>query len=545
MTNRIDKRLRTTAAAIAAAGLVWLVVLLSGLDGRVYYSIDAATKSLMLRRWAENGTSATIDLRSEPWVLDLWNQGRKPAGPPFIHEVNGESFMAFPLVFPFLTHPFHLLFGKAGLYVWPVATLLGTWALFAFAAHRLELSPMAFGIAFAGLVLGSHMTVYGAIFWEHVPAAFMNFAALAVLLLQSQRERANPRALLLAGLAGGFAIWLRPESVCVQGAAAVACLVYMRNAKPPARLLFAAGVATMLAGYFALNRVVYGFWSGTHALEKAGQSGDLGRFLDTIWNNLIFVSMQLGYRSPVAVAGILAGLAALLVRTGRSLGPYRMLFLPAVLPLILIPLITPNFGGMQWGPRYYLVAVPGLFLWIAVSLDRFADAPPKPLRFGVPLFVAAALVFSVGINTIAGTRHHRMRTGEYRPLHDELENRRGEVIVTNSRHIALLLEELMDERVFVEATQPEEIVAVASALESRGADEFTYLVFAGWKTPLIEWTDAGQPRVVGHKSYRGGDVIVTLDGKVFDDKTVIYDARIERVSVSSAPSAPPSPLPEP
>ena len=303
------------------------------------------------------------------------------------------------------------------LHLWSVALAGVALALLvAWVADRLE---PGFGIA-AGVTLGLGTLVlpFSTLFFSHVPAALLGFAAFALLF----RERLGPRRPWLvagAGLFSGLAITF--EYPLVFAAAIVGVYALVRPGRLRRALAYAGGLIAGVLPLLAFN--VWAFRDPFHiAHEDFFQSrehraeGFLGFSLpspDAAFD-LLFSSMGLLVVGPVAAAGV-AG-AVLLARTHAHRAEALVLLAVPVVYLLYtasLKAVSP-FGGLG-PPRYLVTLLPFVAVGLAVAYRAF---PLTTLALG--LVSAFQLVVTTATGPLAAydgdwlgraRRHEFVQTG--------------------------------------------------------------------------------------------------------------------------------------
>ncbi len=540
-----------SATAIIAAGLVWVSVLLSHVGENAFYTSDAGLKYLMVLHMEETGFRTDLPLPEEQWIIQAWEDGYAPLRAPFAYQIGDRWNMAFPIFFPALTMPLHRAFGFAGLFVMPVLALAGIWILFAVTCHRLRLSPLSSTLSLCTLVLGMPLAIYGAVFWEHTPAVLLNFLSL-FFVMECATRSCPPWKLIAGGLVGGLAVWFRPESVCVQALITISLLTNGRRTGAMVRLLHPAMFAVALGGLLLFNTVAYGNPGGAHAIEKASQRGE--GFFTTIYYNLTFMLMLLIKVSPICIGGFLTGILAMAkgdsVKSAESSALFRFLFPIALVPMLMIPFVTPNFGGFQWGPRYFLVLLPILALWFAVGLEILSTSEPALWRRIAFSLFGLLLALSIKINLVDGTRH---LVNKYEIHHPELMNVFGDAeerhIIVNSQHSFLITTPLYKRKNYFYARKREELIDLAKRLLANDETRFLHAIFIAESSDFIEQRDN---QIVWNQRLllKDEEIEIRLEGSPVTNDLLLYSALIaEKAQIGTdanfAPSPPPRPSPEP
>ncbi|MBI3977521.1 MAG: glycosyltransferase family 39 protein [Chloroflexi bacterium] len=339
-------------------GLIYLALLAPGI-----YSVDGNSMLAVASSLVTEGT-----FRVPPALGTL---GR-----------DGSSYsMWYPLL-SILAVPFvaggYALAGLVGLpaqYVVPACALVlsalltaGTTAFVALLAPRLGGSRRGAWLAALAYALGTIALVFGRKFYAEPLLAFLTVAALYFAMGETRRDGGA------AGVFAGLAVLAKPSGLLV-GPILAAYLLLKRRSLPVALApLLGTGVGAILYGVY--NSFRFGSplsvgHPGTFAL--AGVPEGIVGLLFSPWTGLLW------YSPPVLVA--LAGL--------RRALPSKPLESLAIVAIFLGFLLVHSawallYGGLEWGARYLLPAVPGLL--------ALAGLVEKPWRRWLAILTAVGLV---------------------------------------------------------------------------------------------------------------------------------------------------------
>ncbi|MEA2448198.1 MAG: hypothetical protein QOG63_130 [Thermoleophilaceae bacterium] len=269
-----------------------------------------------------------------------------------------------------------------------VLPALGLMLLVRWAAERIE---PGYGTA-AALTLGLATMVFAfsTLYFSHVLAALLGFAAFALLL----RERDGPERKLLVALAGVLAgVGFATEYPLAFAGAVVGLYAISRGDRIRRGLVYAAGCVTGSIPVFAYNLAAFGsltHFSYTGAVKDQGVTGhdvlgsnDSGFFGIGLPNpkvalELLFSSKGLFLITPVLALGVLG--AVLLYRRGRRAEALTIAGVAAVYLVYNSGYWLP-FGGGTPGPRFLVPVLPFLALGLALAWRRF---PAVTLGLAVP-----------------------------------------------------------------------------------------------------------------------------------------------------------------
>ena len=222
------------------AGIYVLGIMLAQARPGYFYSVDGGFKYLMIQQYLKGDFSTSLPSSRSALQQALWDAGCYPYTPPYVFTKSSDRVPAFPLYFPLLTTPFVKLFGFYGLHILPVIGLVATWILLAVAArrHRFGRWPVLMGML--SLTIASPLTIYGALFWEHSLAAF--FAAIPIVVLMPDERLVRPKTAMLAGIAAGLGVFLRPEMLPLLPILVLLAALFRERAARPVLICFGTGV---------------------------------------------------------------------------------------------------------------------------------------------------------------------------------------------------------------------------------------------------------------------------------------------------------------
>ena len=397
-------RTRSLPALATIGAVLWSVLLVATLPrSRVFYSGDGGIKSLMVRQHAQSGPHLDLRLEGPSWVKALWDEGLYPFGPPFIYRLEGKRVLHFPPLFAAATAPFYALLGDAGYYVWPLLGACATWLALLGVCRAMRLPPTASALAIVTASFASPLPLYGAMFWEHIPAVGLLTMALVFLLSGHA---------VAAGVAAGVAAALRPEAGVFAGLLLAVFWAAPVEQLPRRRAWIAlATFAAVVVAQLALNRIFFGSLLGLQARQEATE-----RFAPAVLEGR-FLKLLLVF-FPAALLVPLAREA-----TARRLAVVCVLFLAAG------ALLLPTPGGKQWGPRYLLVLVPAAAA-VAGSLAAGLELRSRA-GAAIALLLAAAAAEGVWVNTVVGTRRVEADYAQRVALLEFLEAQPSPVAVTH------------------------------------------------------------------------------------------------------------------
>ena len=398
-----------------AAGLLALLLALGGVAAVLwglslvpadcFFSGDNALKYRMARQWAAGADLPRIPPPAPAWARAMWSDGAAPYAKPFAIGEGSQLTYAFPLAFAVIAGTIAAGFGAWSLRLVPLLFLLIGWWAWWLALQRLRLSPGA-RLAWLGAgIFACPSIVYGTLFWEHAVALGWMHVAMALLHSPQPRHDSAPAPLrwwlgpMAAALSLAAVGWIRPEGFVLGGVLLGLRLAVLRR---PARALALGVFITAMLAWLLSNRLIYGLWTGAHGAQwsEPATASTVAQRAATL---LGLARQQMPTWSLIVVAPL--GLWLLGSRLRLTLCS------PSLLALLgfggALPWLMPNDGGLQWAPRYALVASPVLLHLGARAWEAVAALPPRT-RSILSLFGIAALAYGSwlqigrGIPTVAG-----------------------------------------------------------------------------------------------------------------------------------------------
>lgn len=455
---------RVCAAILGLAGL-YTLILVGLMPGPVFFSGDGGFKLWIVERLLADGYSPALAVPEQPWMAQLWADGLVPVTAPFVADLGDGPSVTFSLPFLALSGLPNELFGWRGLFLIPLLALWATWWVAYRAAARAIDAPQTATLVTL-LIVASYLTLYGAMFWEHTLAVALVALGLFTGPLVG---KVDPRVAGAVGVAAGAASWLRPEAGLLAAILAVAGLASAR-ARPAARWSFLIGVTVAIGLFVVHNLVIYGVPLGAHGEQVLDGSAPTGVSFSAALERGRSMGALLVVHAP-AVWAVLALTAVALVK-GRRLSRSAVATIAVLVCFAaVLPVIVPNAGGKQWGPRYLLVAVPLLWFLIVELLGQLADS-----RRVTGFVLAAVAVCGLLVNGFGGASllideaDHRIH-----PLMAQLEGIAPDAVAVTHQDTALELGALWQVMPFVRAISSDEAGLVADAMVGAGLDSLVWV----------------------------------------------------------------------
>ncbi len=478
--------------AIFFLGCSFLGTLLLTIKPDVFFSGDAGLKFLMIKQVGFGGGFMKLDTKQPLWVEQIWAEGFFPFKPPFVYTTNQGRIVSFPPLFQLINAVFFKAFGFPGLYVIPCLSIPALWAWFVFALRKFALSPIVIAAALFLLAFCSPVTLYGAVYWEHSLAIFLVFSGAAFIVVQP----ASFVNSIISGVLTGLSIWLRPEAMVFCGLLMLTVMYNFYQGKRMQNLLFVCAASVLIAVFFVFNQLVYGNMFGAHSYQVLNESSvnELKRY----WNLLTHINLRLIIFFPVAV--IFYFLAAyLLARRPAVPPPVIQLSVIVICFLILTPLILPNAGGKQWGPRYFLPIIPVMLFTICASLPHLPGISSRQKTVLPVMICFAAYSFFLNVY-MAGKTLKEDYAYRVTPGLNFLKSRPANVIVVQNQYVAQEFAAIFTSMVVFLAENENSSRILGIKLKSAGISDFVYISFG--TTSLLPVNDyyqrISEPQIKGN-----------------------------------------------
>jgi hypothetical protein len=455
--------------------LCYLAFLLSSTQPGTFFSGDGGMKYIVVKQLDSGHGFKTLYLPQPEWVHQIWNSGYFPFSAPFIYPSPEGDLFSFPPYFQLVSAIFYRWFGYWGVYILPVCSaVLLWWCMIGLLRAAGWPESWVAALLFI-LVFCSPLTLYGAIYWEHMPAVLLLCGGYAFVLLPGIRRIAAAAL----GLCAGLAVWLRPEALVMDGLLLLAGLVLYRKGEARSWPFFAWAMGAAIAGFFGVNYHEYGSILGVHSYQVIKDIGFVHKVLRG-GKNLLLVNWISIFYFPflLLLAPVLAAWWRGRLRLERRTA---LLTLVLVLFCILTPWVLPNEGGMQWGARYFLPVIP-LFLLVMPALCRAAGfvgggftavAGWRPAAFVLAAFTVYAFVlnsFAGGEKKLREANFHRVR-----PALDFVKGQPGDVIVVGSGYVPMEMGSIFNEKYFFLAQNDSALGRLQGLLRQQHIREYLYI----------------------------------------------------------------------
>lgn len=338
---------------IILMGILFSVYLQGQISEGVYFSGDAGLKALLSQQLATEDLRFDLIPPSETWVRELWQNGLYPYEEPFVYHVADKYYITFPYTFPLVTAPFYRLFGYRGLYLVPLFSLWIVWSDLLVLCRSFKLNKYLTSVALIILIFASYLTFYSATYWEHTLAVALCFSGLTLLLVNREKKKLSVFTALFSGFLLGFAVWFRPEFICVVGLVSGLVLLtwigqlelfsflkkvidlkpisFLNNQK----VILLLSTWLTVATFFLTNKLIYNHALGIHAIQIVEKSSSLMERFSTAWENMQGMSIALLVYFPILYFSLLY-LVIYLIQKIRFTSNNKIVAITYAITLILV-----------------------------------------------------------------------------------------------------------------------------------------------------------------------------------------------------------------
>jgi len=488
-----------TIALLYLAACCYLILLVSSTQPDIFYSGDGGLKFMAIKQICAGEDFRYLSHTQPGWVNDIWAQGFFPIEEPFtMHGPKGYYFVFAP-PFQILSAVGYREFGYTGLYIIPFVSVLLLWYWFIRTARQLGFTAGKTALLFFLLAFCSPLTFYGAVYWEHSLAVLLLFGAIYFI----QRPTRNPWRAAILGLMSGLAMWVRPEALLLNIFFGGAILLINYRKLYSAHWAFAGGVLAGTLSFLLFNKIEYGMFFGIHGSQVLGNLNYFAK-LRKIAGNIYHINwLFIRYFSIILL--LIPVLYAWLKLKWPLSAQTMALLLVIVAFCFSGPLIFPNDGGKQWGPRFFLPLIPLTLLLLADIYTRWGPAIPPLSRKLLMTFTVLAIGYTFILNTVIETRNLRNdNLKRILPALDYVRADSGNAVVVNSDFVTMELAALYREKKFFLAQDTAGLKRLIPLLKKQGIDHFIYVNDDETPNGLDQLLSAYQVHLVHKGNYQVG-----------------------------------------
>jgi hypothetical protein len=483
-------------ACLVALGGLYLCYLVTIPRDAVFFSGDGGLKYLLSQQFLNGDVSPVLQLTATSTGERLWESGLYPFHGPFVYSIEGRRVVSFPLYFPLASTPFVAIMGWRGLYVLPALSVLLLWAWLTHCWRSSGVGAPGISAGLMSAIFAAPLTLYGAIFWEHAPAAFLTSISL-VLVIPRARECLRPVTYLVTGLVSGTAVFLRPESIVAVPIFVAATLLCYRNEKWREALIFSTGFAASVGSFLLANHLIYGSPLGLHAHQVIEGAPLFVPLIEVILARAGRFFVEFVRYWPHALF-LMAFLPQFMLKASPRRRGALACFVAVLVSVPAVAAIVPNDGGRQWGPRYLMILMPWALYALGTSFDSTLRIASRGLR--AASLAAFILLFILGfsVNTWEGRRElARDYRGRILPVKRIVEERPEQFVLVSHWWIAQELASLSQNKTFLWARSYSDYMQARSSLLQDGHDTVLLITVQ----QFIPSSALGQFTILGHSEH--------------------------------------------
>jgi hypothetical protein len=412
-----------------------------------------------------------LDLTQPQWVHEIWNKGFFPMKEPFVYSTPKGYLIAFPPAFQIMSAFMYERWGYRGLYVIPLLSILILWAWIFNLLKKRNISELNMAVAMFILMFCSPLTIYGTMYWEHMPTVLLLFAGAVFIL--DKTESIVTAAIL--GLLTGLAIWLRPEALLLD--ILYVEIIFWIQLKQTQRLsnwVFISFLFIPVFFFFVFNKIEFNSFFGVHGYQVLNTTA-LSRIIRSL-KNLLMINWLLVKYFPFVLLVIPAWFIVFKRGSQNDLRIKGLLLLIPVFCLVC-PFFLPNYGGGQWGPRYFLPLIPLIVILIALIFDKKEEFKMSDYRRPGTALLAVFIGYSFYLNSVQGGGHelYWSNYNRLKPVLTYVESKQDSIVVVNSEHIPMEMGAIFKEKYFMLAERQGSFDSLVTYLKKREGTRFIYI----------------------------------------------------------------------
>jgi len=475
---------------VCFCALFYLAFLLSSTQADVFFSGDGGMKYLIINQIKAGKGFMYMHLDQPEWVRNVWVNGYFPFHDPFLYPSPKGSLFSFPPYFQLVSAFFYARFGYWGLYILPVISTVLLWSFLVVLLRRCGITTSKIVLAIFILVFCSPLTLYGATYWEHMPAVLLLFGGVVCLTAAP----AGAGMGFLLGLCSGLAVFLRPEALVLNGlyAAGAGVMYWVKRRAGDKRLgasegapvgdpvsaavypAFIAGIGVPVVGFFIANYMLFGSVLGVHSYQVLRDRSFVHELLRGGKN--FFVINILSVRYFPFVLLLIPVLYRIWKRGLRPGWPVLLLSVIVVIFCGISPFLVPNEGGRQWGARYFLPVVPMVIVLILLVDKQMAGGGWRWPGWAAPLMLMVT-GYAFFLNTVLGGEYELRRGNQQRvkPALEYVRAQPEQVIVAGSEYIPMEMAADFSKRYFFWAESDSSFQRLVPLLKNNGVRECLYV----------------------------------------------------------------------
>jgi hypothetical protein len=448
----------------------YLTIITTSNRENVFFSGDGGVKSLVVKQVGAGRGFKFLRLDQPVWVQDIWSAGFFPLRKPFVYPSSAGYLFSFPPLYQIANAVLYRQWGFRAFYLLPFLSALLLWLVSASLLLRLGLGSGRTALLLAMLVFGTPLTVYGAIYWEHMTAVLFLFGGVWMIT----DPRPGIVGGILAGLFCGVAVWLRPEALIMDFLYALAVLALFSRRRYIAYGAFIISLGVPIVGFLAFNKLVYGSLLGVHSYQVLQEHSFAFKIAKAFFECLLINWTGFIYFPFVAL--LIPAIYLVWKGLWSPERPVLMLLLVAGCFCILASLMMPNSGGRQWGARYLLPVLPILLVAGGLVLQELPRGEWKRRPGWMRGVLVAGIGYCLILNgVVGGFSFMRSNADRVKPAYDFAAQQGEGVILVNSENIPMELASLFDKRYFFLAPTDSSLRRLLPLLKQRGVKDCLYI----------------------------------------------------------------------
>jgi hypothetical protein len=459
------------ARVILLLALIYMGILVSSIQSEVFFQGDGGMKFMVIKQINAHQGFKYLDLTHPQWIKEIWNKGFFPMKEPFVYSTPRGYLISFPPAFQIVSAFLYDKLGYRGLYVIPLLSILILWTWVFVLLKKRNISERNMALAIFILTFCSPLTLYGAMYWEHMPTVLLLFAG-AVFILNDNGGLI--RAALL-GFLTGLAIWLRPEALVLDILyAAIVVWIQLKQTQSLSNRIFLVCLFIPVFCFFLFNQIEFNSFFGVHGYQVLNAT-PLARVIRGL-KNLLKLNWLMAKFFPFVL--IIISALYMMFKSGLQIDA-RVKGLLILIPVfcLVCPFILPNYGGGQWGPRYFLPLIPVIVVLIALIFDKQAEFKISDyLRPGSAFFIFF-IGYSFYLNSFQGGGHelYWSNYNRIKPTLTYVKSQQDNIIVVNSEHIPMEMGAIFKEKNFMLAETQNSFDSLVTLLRKREGARFIYI----------------------------------------------------------------------
>ena len=170
------------ARFIFLLAIIYLGILVSSIQPEVFFQGDGGVKFLVIKQINAHQGFKYLTLPQPQWVREIWDKGFFPLKEPFVYSTPKGYLISFPPAFQIVNAFLYERLGYRGIYIIPLLSILILWTWVFNLLKKKNIGEINMALAIFVLTFCSPLTIYGAMYWEHMPTVLLLFAGTVFIL---------------------------------------------------------------------------------------------------------------------------------------------------------------------------------------------------------------------------------------------------------------------------------------------------------------------------------------------------------------------------